>query len=300
MNGMTHTLERYDRRTAAGILARAALEVATGQEYRNSIVENERALRTALIAEARAKLGVEPDDESPEVLDKIGSYLDTESERFAGPSHVKSAFERLIARGDFPSDLYEIRIISEGGMRNFFGKDFEREKGLIERTVRAPSREQHFGVEGDAEAPRLVSLFAREFWTPFQARNFTMLVAGQRGKGQILDVHMAWRLYASKIDLSGAPPLIELLQRFANVYGLDIQLNGRQGRFFLTTSHKVPARVTIEIKTKSGNRGRKQGTVTRFVQRNPKTGKTYAALVMAIDLDLYRSTLKHWDSDEIS
>jgi hypothetical protein len=138
MSAATERLERYDKKTAAGILARAALEVATGQEYRNSIVENERALRAALIAEARAKLGVKPDDDSPDVLDKIESYLDGESERFAGATHVASALERLIARGDFPSDLYDIRIIPN--IRDFFAKDFEREKGLIERTVRAPNK----------------------------------------------------------------------------------------------------------------------------------------------------------------
>src|SRR6266478_8092144 len=296
MSAATERLERYDKKTAAGILARAALEVATGQEYRNSIVENERALRAALIAEARAKLGVKPDDDSPDVLDKIESYLGGESERFAGATHVASALERLIARGDFPSELYAIRIIPN--IRDFFAKDFEREKGLIERTVRAPNKEQHFGVGDDAEAPQLISLFARDFWTPYPARNFTMLVAGQRGQGHILDVHMAWRLYASEIDLSGAPNLIELLRRFADVYGVDILLNGQKGSFFLT-SQNVPEKMTIEIGNKPGKRPKK-GSVTWFVQRNPKTGRPYASFVMSTDLDLYRSTLEHWASDKIS
>lgn len=293
MDALTEMLDRYDKRTAAGILARAAFAVETGQDYRNSIVNNEQVLRTALIAEARAKLGFKPDDESPEIIDRIGSYLDSESERLAGPPHATSAFERLIARGDFPSDLYNIKIIVN--IKNFFGKDFAREKDFIERTVRAPNREQHFGAEGDAEAPRLVSLFAREFKTPFPARNFTMLVVGQRGDGEVLDVHMAWRLYASKIDLGGAPDLVELLRRFADVYGVDIALDGQKGRFFLTTSRDVPAKATVSI----GLKAAKELTVTRFVQRNPTTGRMYAALVMAVDLELYRSTLKHWDCKEV-
>jgi hypothetical protein len=294
MDALTEMLQRYDRRTVAGIMARAALEVETGQSYRNSLVENEQALRAAVIAETRAKLGLKPDDQSPEVIDEIGSFLDSESERLAGAPHVASVFERLIARGDFPSDLYDIRIIPN--IRQFFRKDFDREKNLIERTIRGPGREQHFGVEDDVEAPRLVSLFARAFKTPFPARNFTMLVAGQRGDGQVLDVHMAWRLYASRIDVGGAPDLVDLLRRFADIYGVDITLNGKPGRFFLTTSHEVPAKVTVNMGTKSG---KKEISVTRFVQRNPRTGKTYAALVMAIDLDLYRSTLEHWDSKQI-
>jgi len=293
MDALTEMLQRYDKRTAAGILARAALELETGQGYRGSLVEDERALRAALIAEARAKLDLKPNDQSPDVIEKIGSYLDRESERLAGAPHVASAFERLIARGDFPSDLYDIRIIPN--IKQFFGKDFSREKNLIQRTVRAPTREQHFGAGDDAEAPRLVSLFARGFHTPFPARNFTMLVAGQRGDGQALDIHMAWRLYGSRIDLGGAPDLVDLLQRFADVYGVDITLDGERGRFFLTTSHDVPATVTARLNATPG----KTFTVTRLIQRNPRTGKTYAALVMAIDLDLYRSTLKHWDCKEI-
>jgi hypothetical protein len=233
MNALAEMLERYDKRTAAGVLARAALEVETGQAYRKPIVDNELALRTALIAEARAILGFKPDDESPDAIEKIGSYLDSESERLVGAPRTASAFERLIARGDFPSDLYDIRIIPN--IKQYFGNDFEREKDLVERTVRAPSKEQHFGPGDETEAPRLVSLFAREFKTPFPARNFTMLIAGQRGQGQVLDVHMAWRLYASKIDLGGAPKLIELLRRFADVYGIDIRLDGQRGRVFLKT-----------------------------------------------------------------
>lgn len=264
MDALTQMLERYDKQIAAGILARAAFEVETGQEYRNSIVDNEQAIRRALIAQARAKLGLKPDEENPDVIDKIRSCLDSESERLAGSPHATSAFERLIARGDVPSDLYNIRIIAN--IENFFGKDFAREKDFIERTVRAPNREQHFGVEGDAEAPRLVSLFTREFKTPFPARNFTMLVAGQRGDGQVLDVHMAWRLDASKVYPSGAPDLVELLRRFADVYGADITLNGQRGRFFLTTARDVPAKMTVSVGTKTA----KELTVTRFVQQNPQ------------------------------
>src|SRR5437899_1054092 len=123
MSTAMRVLDRYDKRIAAAILARAALEVETGQDYRISAVDNELELRRALIAEARVKLGFKPDDDSPEAVEKIGSYLDSESERLAGEPRVASAFERLIARGDFPSDLYQIRIIPQ--IRDFFGKDFE-------------------------------------------------------------------------------------------------------------------------------------------------------------------------------
>ncbi len=292
MDALTELLDRYDKRTAAGILARAVLEAQSGQGSQDSIVENERALRTALIVQARAKLGFQQGDESPEVIDKIGSYLENESERLAGEPRVALAFERLIERGDLPSDLYQIRIIPN--LSHFFGKEYPREKTLIERTIRSPDSEQHFGAGDDTGGPRLVSLFARHFKTPFEARDFTMLVAGQRGKGQVLDVHMAWRLYPSRVDFSDAGDLVDLLRSFADAYGADIKLDGQKGRFFLTTSEYVPESVRVDL-----SNPKRMTAVTRFLQRNPKTGKPEGALVMAIDLDLYRTTLDHWDCKEI-
>jgi len=295
---MNDLLERYDKRTAAGVLARAALLAANGEPTgTKSIVENEPALWSALIEQARAKLGFKPEDKSPEVFERIGSYLDDESERLIGGTDTTAAFERLIRRGEFPSDLYKIRIIPN--IKVFFGKDFDREKSLIERTVRLPTKEQHFGGSPqNRNVPQLVSLFAREFKTPYPAKNFTMLVTGKRGDKNILEVHQAWRVYASQVNMFGARDLVELLRRFADVYGYDILVDGQRGRFFLVSSGFVPASTEIQVQI-GGKLQSKNVTVTRFTQLDPDTGKTQAALVMAVDLDLYRKTLEHWDFKQI-
>lgn len=290
---MIEMLERYDRRVAAGVLARAALALENGEGglAAKPLVENEPAVWAALVAQARATLGIRPGDDSPEVIERIGSYFDDESERLIGEPHTTAAFQRLIARGDYPSDLYDIRIISK--IRDFFGKDFEREKGLIERTVRAPTREQHFGPHVIRNEPHLISLFARDFKTPFPYKNFTMLVAGGRGEENILHVHQAWRLYRSKVNLDGALDLVEWLHRFADIYGADISLDGQHGRFFLTARSVAPQKIQFE----SGGKKR-DVIVTQFFQREP-TGGLHAALVVAIDLDLYRATLRKMDCEEI-
>jgi len=287
-------LDRYDRRIAAGVLARAALALQVGENLDGkSIVTNEPELRAALIAEARSKLGIRPDDKSPEVIEQIGAYFDEESERLIGDIHAAAAFQRLAVRGDLPSDLYNVQIIPN--IANFFGKDFEREKALIERTVRAPTKEQHFGPPVVENEPHLISLFAREFKTPFPFYDFTMLVAGGRGKDRTLHVHQAWRLYQSKVDLSGTPTLVELLRRFADVYGADILLDGKRGRFFLTAQDIPPPTMSINL------RGKKTTiTVTQFFQLNLVTHRTHAALVVAIDLNLYRATLEKMDRQDIS
>ena len=302
MNVLTEITERFDRQTAAGILARAAMSAQTGQEYRVPIVENEDNLRAALIEDARKRAGIRADDNSPEAIDKISSVLDAESDRISGTTNEQAAYGRLIERGDFPSDLYQIKIAR--GLIDVLGDNYERERKLIERTVRAPDREQHFKAhEEDQRAPSMISLFAREFRTPYSARNFTMLVVGQRGDGLKLHVHMAWRLYPSHVNAQGAHNLVELLERFADEYGVDVVLDGSRGRFFLSTVQKVPASVDISLPKSAKT---KRVTITRFFQKRTVHGpdgrvmnEDISSLVMAIDLDRYRATLKSLDSKEV-
>jgi hypothetical protein len=302
---MMQMLERYDKYVAAGILARAALALQSGESEfssssSSSVVDNEAALRGALIAEARNTLGIGAEDRSPAVIERIGDYFDSQAEGLIGEPHVEDAFHRLIDRGDFPSDLYEIHIVSN--IQNFFGSDFEREKKLIERTVRAPTREQHFGPPSKPNAPYLISLFAREFKTPYPARDFTMLVAGQRDHERRLGVHQAWRLYSARVDVRGATDLVELLRRFADVYGAEIILDGKRDRFFLTSETPIPSRIDFAFgrHKKVGKERREEVTVTQFSQVDPVSRRMHAALVVAIDLNRYRETLRNYDSDEIS
>jgi len=288
---MIEILDHYDRRTAAGLLARASLALQSGEGGEKSIVDNEAAVREALIAQARLKLGIKPDDEGPEVIEQIGSYFDDESDRLAGNPHTRAAFERLITRGDLPSDLYDIRIIPN--VQNLYGKKFERERVFIERTIRTPTKEQHFGPPASENEPYLISLFAREFKTPYPLRDFTMLVAGKRMLERTLEIHQAWRLYGSKVNLDNPQDLVELLRRFADVYGADILVDGQRGRFFLTAK-KVERTTRLDIPA-----GR-EIMVTHFGQTNPQSGGRYAALVVAIDLGLYRATLDKLDYKDVS
>jgi hypothetical protein len=290
---MIEMLDHYDKRIAAGLLARAALALKSGESGLSAspVVENEGALRASLIAQARARLGIEPDDQSPEVIERIGSYFDEESERLIGEPHTTAAVQRLIERGDFPSDLYEVRVIPN--ISEFLGKAFEQERTLIERTIRMPLKEQHFGPPTTESEPYLISLFARPFKTPFPYRDFMMLVAGQRGEKRIFQVHQAWRLYASKVPTEGSADLVDLLRRFADVYGADIEVDGRRGHFFLTAETVAPPEIRVELG------GKKTIMVTGFVQIDPATHHRHAALVVSVDLNRYRHTLENMDSKTI-
>jgi hypothetical protein len=276
---MIDSLEKLDKRTAAGVLARAAIALeGEGNPAASVTLEGEAAIRAALVQEARAALGFESDDYRPETIEKVGDFLDEKAERLIGPPDTQSALERMAERGTLASDLYQISIVPS--ISQFHGKGFELERHLIERTIRSPDREHHYGPSDRPAMPSLISLFTRQFKTPWPFKDFTLLVGAQRHK-LVLNVHQAWRLYPPIVDIRGAN-LVDLLRRFADAYGYDIEVGGQMGHFFLSAEHPVPTSHRIQLshgKTKTV-------AVSQFIRDG------VASLIVAIDLDRYRGTLE--------
>jgi len=290
---MIEALSRFDSRTAAGVLARAALALEDlGNPAATPILNDERAIRDALLAEARQKLGVSENDQGAATIERLSEFLDEESEKLVGPMDISGANSRLIASGSYPTDLYEIVVIQN--IKDFFGKKYDRERLLIERTIQAPSRAQHFGPPAGRDQPHLISLFTRRFFTPYPHKDFTMLVAGQRGDGKKLHVHQAWRLYDSKLNLQNPADLVDLLRRFAEKYGAEIPIDGVTGHFFLTARKMAPTKVDFRVAGRP-----RLVTVTQFAQADTDGKGIHAALITAIDLDKYAETLASLDTDGI-
>jgi hypothetical protein len=178
-----------------------------------------------------------------------------------------------------------------------FGKGHEKEKMLALRTVRAPDMEQNFGAPQFKEGgPHLISLFARRFKTPFPYKDFTMLVAAQRGRGKLLEVHQAWRLFDARVNTSGANDLVEYLKRFSDAYAQDVEVDGKFGHFFLEGP-----RVDTSSQIKFTNKGeRVEYYVTQFTQSDPRTKMPRAALTVSINFQAYLDTVRKLDIDEIS
>jgi hypothetical protein len=237
-----------------------------------------------VLREAREHLNIQQDDERPETIKKLSDFLDRESDELGGPTDTTSALKRLAERGDLPSDLYEINI--NPNIADFHGVNFGLEKQLIEATIRSPNQEQHFGPEGHPQEPALISLFARQFKTPFPFRDFTMLVAASR-VGLILNVHQAWRIYPSILKMGNVKNLVDLLRRFADAYGFDVEIGGEKGHFFLLLDKLAPPQVTVRIPDGKP----KTVTLSQFIQEDRQTGRQFSALVVAIDLEKYRATL---------
>lgn len=275
---MITAIADLEREQAAGVLARAALSL----EYAEDLTElpAEVELRQAVIAEARRQLGLSSDDNSEEAIEKIGDFLDDEADRLSEEVDTDAALRRLAESGELPSDLYEIEIIPN--IKEVYGKNFEFETKIIETTIRAPTIEQHYGADRRAHEPALISLFVKHFRTRYYLKDFYMLVAGGRN-GFVMNVHQAWRLYPSRMTLAGPRSPVEWLRKFADQYGLDVDVNGKKGNFFLyeenVTQHNIHLPVGRHV------------YLSRFGQKNPDTGLEQAALIVSIDLKKYQRTL---------
>jgi hypothetical protein len=289
---MIEALGTLDERTALGVLARCALALEDeGNPDAQTIFNEETTLRATILREARQRLGIAQDDSSPETLEKISDFLDQESDRLAGIPDTDAALKRLAERGELPTDLYEIHIIPN--IAEFHGTGFALEQSLIEMTIRAPTKEQHFGPESYTEQPALISLFARQFKTRFPYKNFTMLVAGKRNGLRLL-VYQAWRIYPAildGLDIGRVDTLVDLLRKFAEAYGWKVEIDGKSGPFFFFLDRAAPPEITVEL---SPGR-RKIITVSQFMEENRQTGRPSAALVVAIDFTQYRDMLRRMD-----
>lgn len=291
---MLSTLTNFDRLTAAGILARAALSIEDESNPAGAFrIEDEKKIRESLLFEARTKLGIQQKDLSLDILEKIGDMLDYECEILLGRIDDTTALNNMAAQGELPSDLFKVEIIKE--IANFHGKKFQTEEKFIKETISNPDKEQHFGPPENKDEPFLISLFAKHFTDKYSHRSFTMLVAGQR-KGTLLNVHQAWRVYTDIVNLVGTDTLVEMLERFSDVFGAKIQIGDKIGHFFLLAD--IPNNQThtrIKIITDVPKEGEKvvetNVTVTYFGQPS-SNGNNKIALAVAIDLLHYARVLK--------
>jgi hypothetical protein len=285
---MIEALEKLDKYAAVGVLARAALALESdGNPAAELRIEGEERLRSALWQEARGEVGVGLDDNRPEVIERLGKWLDDLSEQIIGPPDTRSALVRLAERGDLPSDLYQVEIVQN--VLDIYGAQATLNRKLIEDTIRSPDLEQHYGLPGEPNEPALISLFYRAFRTPWPVKDFSLLVSAQRGEGLLLHVNQAWRVYPFIVNIRGVgSDLVKTLEQFANVYGADIDYGGRKGHFFVLVNEPIPSGFSIRVEGKKPIRA----NVSGFEQVDSITEQERASLVVSIDLDRYRADLK--------
>lgn len=285
---MIEFLHSLGEREAVGVLARAALSLDPAQNpAAQAVLENELELRRRLLAIARDRIGLSPEDDSDSAREKIGDFLDQEADTLVGPTDTKAALLRLAESGSLPSDLYEVEI-SQGPLEwlNNNRLDGRLEQDLIRATILFPDKEQHYGPSSSVGEPSLVSIFIKYFRTKWPFKDFYLLVAGARN-GLSLSVAQAWRIYPSLIDISRCKNLVEVLMAFTDKYGSPVDWEGRTSAFFLSVGEPLPHNFAYKINTKPGQTRRV--AISQIVQS--RDGVPTAALVVCIDLIKYRDLL---------
>ncbi|WP_457282861.1 hypothetical protein [Polaromonas sp. P5_D5] len=296
---MISTVANFAPSVAAGILARAAFAIEDlvnpASAYR---LPGESSIREAIFQEVRSSLGVARDDETPATLEKISDVIDKELDVLSATKDSDSVLKELAAKGEIPSDLYEVSIIPN--VREIYAEKWYAEQDLIITTIRESDQEQHFGPESDEDKLALISLFSKTYSEKIPHNSFTMLVAAKRD-GMALQVHQAWRIYEDEVKTKDAKDLIDLLRRFSNVFGVEFEVGGQKGKFILNLSlpDDIDAKQKIDVTASFAvdGRGRKIPKPMHFMLSNfttKRSNKTIStSLTVALDIKKYKSSLKN-------
>ena len=286
---MIEAVQEYDPRKAAGILSGLALSLGRPTlEFRTDHGKNEVEQR--ILAELRKTLNLDPRDHSLEAVERLADALDEEAARIAGIEQEPNIIERLSREGLLPSDVFEVAFDPQ--LSTNYGSHWNIERELAELTIRHPHREQNFAPKN---SPSGVSIFARFFTHKFPARSFWLVTTGLR-QGTRLHVGQVFRVYPQDIDLSNCETLTDVLKVFANIFGLEIELNGKLGKFFMFVETDNADTIQHHIKLPKYFHGR---TVISGLTQKLENKATFQ-LVFAINLIAYFRSIeaKHgWDSD---
>lgn len=286
---MLKTLSKYDTRTSAGILARTAMILEDNYNpHLSKTVKNEDSVRKSLLEEICTDFIKDVDCYKKTNL--ILNYIDNELDEM---SNMKSepAYDRLSKSASLPSDLYQVEVIKN--IKDFYKSNYIHEFKRISETVKRPESEYHFKQENTVSHPSEISLFLRKYKAKFPFNNYNLLVVGQRNLKKFT-AHQVWRLYDDLIDYRELDSLINLLENFAEKFGVDVKFRDRHSYFFLNAIAKSENEFKIDLKNSALSRDKKGHTYvtfSHFIQPLDDQNKKISML-LAIDLNKYKRYLK--------
>jgi hypothetical protein len=287
---MLKSLSKYSSTIYAGLLARTALSLTNNiSKNQKTIVDNENEIIKSIIDEIAIKynLDIRNQEHVQFIIDTIDNEIDEMSSNFDD----KKVLLKMAEKAELPSDLYEIEIISN--IREFYGTKFDLENDRIIKTIKNQEKELHYGLPENDEQPFLISIFSKYFENKYPRNSFTLLVVGQRDK-MTIRVHQVWRIYSDVIPNFQVLSLIDLLKAFADVYGMEMELNNERGKFFLANTSNINK--TFDIKVMPAFDKNKKPiptsfTFSHFIQNKPSSLLKQASLLVAIDLNKYKELL---------
>lgn len=239
------TLDRFDVRSANGVLAAAALLTNPVPFDDASSLTNEFATQAQeLISEIRENLNIARSDNSPRARTLVDKTIAIELRNRTVGALLDDALSRAGQSGKLPTSMYVVEQ-PESFSRRF--QPLGVRKGNVEEAVRFPDDYQHLMNDsplGVIESD-VISLFVKrvegtvggDFWLLVQTHRI-----GQRQVAQ-----SAWRIYPDEVPLEGARNPLDLLKRFASVFGVPVKARSDSKETMFLEAEVVPAQNQLEI-----------------------------------------------------
>lgn len=284
---MLNTLKKFDKETSNAILARTALYLSENLD--NSLLAsmvNESEIRRVLLKEISEKLKT---SEPNKIIDYIDSELEKDNNILQNTPKI---IERLSTNAQLPSDLFKIEINQP--IKDIYNNSINAIEEIT-LTVKMPDAEYHF-TNSDISRPGNISLFLKKYKGDFPYNDFNLLVIGER-KGINLIIHQVWRMYEDLFNFNKEKNLLELLEDFAEKFGVEVTFQNQKAKFFLSEIAKSEKDFKINVDNKDlvkDKKGKISITFAHFTEVMKNSDKKLS-LFLVIDLNKYRSYLKRHD-----
>jgi hypothetical protein len=225
-----NTLENFDRRTAEGVLAAAALATAPNPGVAGvpALLNKYFDEAQAVLTEIRSRLRISVDDDSASARAAVDNVLSGALEGLIiNPQNRANVFGRVGQSGRLSPVFYEVVQTAEF-KKTFYALGIR--SSHVEDAVRHPDDHQHLMTDGLPENAKAHSLFMKRIDSKDQRNSHWLLVQTHRvGLNQI--AQSAWRIYPDAVDLSEARQPIDVLRMFAEVFGCPISVGDKKAKF---------------------------------------------------------------------
>jgi hypothetical protein len=279
-------LNKYDERTAEGILAAAALSTgyfATDHDQPQILKRFSREAQD-LLEEVRSKLKIERSDRSSSAISSIDKYLAKEiSNRVLPGSVAQEALTRAGQAGRAPPTLYSV-LQDKSFLNRFLALGVRQSH--VEDAVKHPDEYQHLLNDlqplGNKDT---ISLFMKEVVSKNKQPHWLLVQTVRQGLVQ--NVQSAWRVFPSVIDLSKAQAPIDVLKALANRFGMPVQAADRQALFVESISLSAAQARDFKFKVRPND----PDVFFSFSFSADPEGQTEVGIAYCMDLRRYKRYL---------
>jgi hypothetical protein len=279
-----NTLRQFDRKTAEGILAAAALATAPNPGL-EEFFGNYSQQANDVLSEIRSRLRISPTDNSDSARASIDNFLSGALKGLIlqSANATTSALKRVGQSGRLSPVLYQ--VIQSKHFTALFSR-LGITSSHVEDAVKHPDDHQHLMTEGVPEESKTLSLFMKFVASRTVRHNHWLLVQTNR-IGLQQHAQAAWRVYPPDVDLSKASTPTDALKAFANAFGCPISVGTKKALFVDPQDFPFDAQVKIDW---TGAAADWFVTFSQTVEADTRLFKV--GLAYCIDLSKYRAALK--------